>query len=184
MMIATSTSKSTIISQQYGLLMAKQNGREVPSADEWHNLASLAVIRIHELEQELRAATSGNQLSASTSSVLAPFSLIENAIFRSSQPAEPELAKSQAEKSSIKGNPTPPLPPKPKPAPQNGWTFSWRGKHHDPITYEAMANERRQMIEDGTYSNTRERELIQKYIPDNTDRTTLNELGLSSVTPK
>lgn len=205
----TPISKSAIISQQYGLLMAQQNGTEAPSADAWRNIASLAVIRMHELEQDLRLSNINtsttkdpdNQISQ-TDSEVRPISdsvdLIISAIRASVESPTPiEEAISRYSRDGAKENafvdsalcvkgdilqpPTSPAQPvSDRKIVQRGWTYNYRGKLHDRDIYEAMAEERRKLIKTDCYSNTMERELIRKYIPDNTDSTTLNELGLLS----
>ncbi|EIP3951815.1 hypothetical protein LSB85_003682 [Salmonella enterica] len=211
----TTPNKSTAISNLYGQLMARMNGdHRKPNTDEWRNLASLAVIRMYELEQDLRIATSTNSTAIATndpipqsyvgvapesftiadpislarSAAEKPLNLIEEALSRYGKCDDQSNSRVDAAL-CVKGEILQPHTPQPQRAPgkeviQRGWTYNYRGKIHGQPTYEAMAKERRRLIRDGSYNNQKERELIQKYIPDNTDITTLNELGLLTRTSK
>ncbi|END1362326.1 hypothetical protein ABLL29_001975 [Salmonella enterica subsp. enterica] len=164
MMLMNSTSKSTIISQQYGLLMAQQNGPEAPSVDAWRNLASLAVLRMHELEQDLRISAnpveaSGNLVELALSRINEPLTATENALLRygetnmATPTTERELTELQQRSRHANTRQVEPSPP-----PFNAYFNS-----QCRATNERRAKERRRMIKDGTYSDERERELLQKH---------------------
>ncbi|ELR4954483.1 hypothetical protein QRT53_003064 [Salmonella enterica] len=163
-MLMNSTSKSTIISQQYGLLMAQQSGLEAPSADAWRNLASLAVLRMHELEQELRISAnpveaSGNLIGLALSRVNEPLTATESALLRygetctATPTAERELTDLQQRSHHANTRQV-----EPSALPFNAYFNS-----QCRATNEKRAKERSRMIKDGTYSDVRERELLQKY---------------------
>ncbi|MBI0276746.1 hypothetical protein I6H07_13270 [Hafnia alvei] len=182
--------KTATISQNYGLLMARMNSdNDKPNAATSPHATpapdNLIVAAIRNASAPFTATETAifrtcketmpppdNLIVAAIRKVSAPFTATETPTFRTRK----ETTAAEAVPPIIEGTSTR--------KPRRELNFSRSGRSHNPIASEAMAAERRQMIKDGSYTNALERELIKKYIPDNTDIATLNELGLPAKSSK